>query len=162
MTAMDFLDPDAQLGYLLVRAAREVSRSWLAAVHRHGINPRQFSTLAIVAREPTLSQGELARRVMVTPQSMSESIAGLITAGLLARETPEPGRAARLALTAAGKALLRKAYPIVKAADEACFTSLSSSERERLGDLLGKLLVVAPAVVERGPRRKSTTRKRSG
>lgn len=159
---MDFLDPDAQLGYLLVRAAREVSRSWLTAVQRHGINPRQFSTLAIVAREPTLSQGELARRVMVTPQSMSESIAGLITAGFLARETPEPGRAARLALTAAGRALLRKAYPIVKAADEACFTSLSSSERERLGDLLGKLLVVAPAVVERGPRRKSTTRKRSG
>jgi len=142
---MEALDPDAQLGYLLVRAAREVSRSWLGAVRRHGINPRQFSVLAILVREPSLSQGELARRVMVTPQSMSESIAGLIAAGLLVRDEVEPGRAAHLDVTAEGKALLRKAYPVVKAADEDCFTSLSPSERERLAGLLGKLVAGPPA-----------------
>jgi len=137
---MEFLDPDAQLGYLLVRAARDVSQSWLKAVRSHGINPRQFSALAILLKEPSLSQGELARRVMVTPQSMGESIVALAAAGLLARDDVEPGRPARLDVTAKGKALLRKAYPVVKAADEACFISLSTSERRVLGRLLGKLL----------------------
>ena len=137
---MEFLNPEAQLGYLLVRAARDVSQSWLKAVRRHGINPRQFSTLAILANEPSLSQGELSRRVMVTPQSMGESIAALTAAGLLARDDVEPGRPARLEVTAKGKGLLRKAYPVVKAADEACFTSLSPSDRKALSSLLGKVL----------------------
>lgn len=137
---MEFLDPDAQLGYLLVRAARDVSQSWLKAVRGHGINPRQFSALAILVNEPFLSQGELARRVMVTPQSMGESIGTLIDAGLLARDDVEPGRAARLIVTAKGKALLRKAYPVVKAADDECFTSLTTSDRKVLSGLLGKLL----------------------
>jgi len=142
---MDALDPNSQLGYLLVRAARKVSQSWLKAVSGHGINPRQFSTLAILVREPSLSQGELARRVMVTPQSMSESLAGLLAARLLTREEGGPGRAARLEVTAEGKALLRKAYPVVKAADDACFTSLSSSERKALSVLLRRLLDEAPS-----------------
>ena len=64
------LDPDAQLGYVLVRAADQVSRPWHAALRAHGINPRQFSVLAWLARDPGLSQGELARRVMVTPQNV--------------------------------------------------------------------------------------------
>lgn len=153
MADMEFLDPHAQLGYLLVRAARGVSQSWLSAVRRHGINPRQFSTLAILARDPSLSQAELARRTMVTPQSMNESLEGLIASGLVARAPVAPGRAARLSVTAEGKALLRKAYPVVKAADEACFTSLSASEREGLARVLGKLLVDAPASRARPSRR---------
>jgi len=137
---MRLLDPDAQLGYLLVRAAHEVSRSWLAAVRRHGINPTQFGTLAILAREPASSQGELARRVMVTPQSMSDSIGALVSAGLLVRHAVERGRTARLEVTAEGKAVLRRAYPVVEAANDACFTMLSSSQRRNLKALLGKVL----------------------
>src|SRR3954471_6322895 len=137
---MRLLDPDAQLGYLLVRAAHEVSRSWLAAVRRHGINPTQFGTLAILAREPASSQGELARRVMVTPQSMSDSIGALVSAGLLVRHAVERGRTARLEVTAEGQAVLRRAYPVVEAANDACFTMLSSSQRRHLMDLLDRLL----------------------
>ena len=68
---MKFLDPDAQLGYLVACVAHDVSRAWYAALRRHRINPRQFSVLASLAREPTLSQAGLARRVMITPQSMA-------------------------------------------------------------------------------------------
>src|SRR5688572_981023 len=106
------LDPHEQLGYLVVRVADQVSRAWFAKLRRHRINPRQFSTLALLVREPTLSQGELARRVMVTPQSMSDSIATLIDAGLLKRAAVKPGRAAKLDVSGRGKALLRKAYPV--------------------------------------------------
>ena len=134
------LDPNQQLGYLVVRVADQVSRPWSRAMRTHGINPRQFSLLAVLAREPELSQGELARRVMVTPQSMSESIAGLLAAGLLRRDRPKRGWATKVALTAAGTALLRKAYPVVEASNRESFSGLTSNERKQLRHLLRKLL----------------------
>jgi DNA-binding MarR family transcriptional regulator len=138
------LIPEEQLGYVLVRAAEQVSKPWLEALRRHGISPRQFSVLAILVQEPALSQGELARRVMVTPQSMSELIATLVEAELLQRSDVPAGRAANLRVTAKGKALLQRAYPIVKQADGKAFAALSAKEREQLGQLLRKLLASAP------------------
>ncbi len=134
------LDPDQQLGYLVVRLAHELSRVWLSALRVHGINPRQFSTLSLLVREPSLSQGELARRVMVTPQSMSDSIADLIAARLLARGTVEKGRPARLEVTRKGKALLAKAYPLVAAIEARSFKALTKGERTELGRLLTQVL----------------------
>jgi DNA-binding MarR family transcriptional regulator len=138
------LDPEEQLGYALVRAAAQISRPWLAAMRRHGINPRQFSVLAILIGEPTLSQGELARRVLVTPQSMSELIAALVEDGLLRRDNVPPGRAARLRVTSKGKALLEKAYPVVEETERKSFAALSAKERAYLGTLLRKLLAGRP------------------
>lgn len=134
------LDPDAQLGYMLVRAADQVSRPWHAALRAHGINPRQFSVLAWLARDPGLSQGELARRVMVTPQSMSESLAALLQSGYVDRDEPGPGRAAQLRLSAAGRRLLARAYPVIEATNRDSFAALSPAERSDLARLLHKLL----------------------
>lgn len=137
---MRTLDPEEQLGYVLVRAADQVSRTWLAALREHGINPRQFSVLAILVREPASSQAELARRVLVTPQSMSEAIASLIDAGLLRRKESAPGRTAVLELTSAAKALLARAYPVVEESEREAFAVLTVAERKVLGRLLRKLV----------------------
>lgn len=134
------LDPEAQLGYVLVRVADRISRGWHASLRAEGINPRQFSMLACLARDPGLSQGELARRVMITPQSVSESLAALVDAGLCTRGEMEAGRPAHLRLTAAGKRSLLKAYPIVEASNRESFEALTSAERADLARLLGKLM----------------------
>jgi DNA-binding MarR family transcriptional regulator len=134
------LDPDAQLGYLVVRVADRMSRSWQAALRAHGINPRQFSVLGLLARDPDLSQAELARRVLVTPQSMSESLTGLLRAGLVERDEAGSGQAARVRLTGAGRDLLRRAYPVVQATDRDGFGALTAGERDDLRRLLQKLL----------------------
>jgi DNA-binding MarR family transcriptional regulator len=134
------LDPDAQLGYLVVRAADRMSRSWHEALRAHGINPRQFSVLGLLARDPDLSQAELARRVLVTPQSMSESLTGLLRAGLVERDEVGSGQAGRVRLTGAGRELLSRAYPVVQATDGDNFGVLTAEERADLGRLLQKLL----------------------
>jgi DNA-binding MarR family transcriptional regulator len=137
---MQTLDPNQQLGYLLVRVADQVSRAWFKALRDHAINPRQFSALAVLVREPSLSQAELARRVLVTPQSMTELIAALITAKLLRRRPLEPGHPAQLEVTARGQASLCKAYPVVEAVDCESFAALNPAERAELGRLLRKAL----------------------
>jgi DNA-binding MarR family transcriptional regulator len=134
------LDPDRQLGYLLVVAAEQQSRAWHDALRAHGINPRQFSMLATLAHDPGISQAELARRVMVTPQSLSESLSRLLDAGLVERGHPEPGRAARLGLTTAGRALLTATYPVVEAFNRDSFAALTGSEQATLGRLLARLI----------------------
>jgi DNA-binding MarR family transcriptional regulator len=134
------LDPDAQLGYLLARAAQQLERPWAAALRAEGINPRQFSMLAWLAREPTLSQAELARRVLITAQSASESLAALLDARLITRKRVPSGLKADVRLTAAGKALLQRAYPIIKTTNREGFQALTPRERDELGRLLEKLL----------------------
>lgn len=134
------LDPAAQLGYQLVRVADQVSRRWHAVLRAHGVNPRQFSVLALLAHDPGLSQAELARRVMITPQSMSESLASLLHEGLISRDEPAPGHAARVQLTAAGRALLAKANPLVEACNRDSFAALTAAERASLARVFDKLL----------------------
>jgi DNA-binding MarR family transcriptional regulator len=134
------LDPDAQLGYLLVRVADRASRTWQSALRAHGINPRQFSVLGLLAGDPGISQAELARRVLVTPQSMSELLVGLVKAGLISRDAVEPGRSARIHLADAGRHLLTVAYPVVQDVNREVFTALTDVERATLDALLRKLL----------------------
>jgi DNA-binding MarR family transcriptional regulator len=134
------MDPDAQLGYVLVRCAEQMARAWHEALREHGVNPRQFSMLASLAHDPGISQAELARRVMVTPQSMSESLARLIAAGLIGRGSVERGRPAELALTPAGRKVLTRAYPVVSAHQSEAFAALTDAERTELARILGKLV----------------------
>jgi len=134
------MDPDAQLGYVLVRCAEQMARAWHESLREHGVNPRQFSMLASLAHDPGMSQAELARRVMVTPQSMSESLARLIDAGLIGRGSVARGRPAQLALTAAGRDVLARAYPVVSAHQNEAFAVLTNAERAELARLLGKLM----------------------
>lgn len=133
--------PRRFLGYLLVRAAHAVARPWEEALRAHGINPRQFSALALLADESGLSSAQLARLLMVTPQSMSESLASLLEAGLVARlEVPSPGRPVGLAITAAGRRLLERAYPVVAETNEQSFAALTASEKKTLAALLTRVL----------------------
>ena len=134
------LDPDRQLGYLLARVADGVSRRWHDALRQRGVSPRQFSVLALLVDDPGLSQGELARRVLITPQSMSELLRGLIDAGLVERGPVRPGRAASLVVTDDGRRLLVAAYPVVREVDREAFGALDGRERSALEALLRKLL----------------------
>ncbi|MBW0101140.1 MarR family winged helix-turn-helix transcriptional regulator [Pseudonocardia sp. KRD291] len=134
------LQPGDQLGYLLVRAGELVSRPWLSGLRRQGINPRQFSVLAIVAADDGLSQAGLARRASITPQSMGELLRRLEEGGLLDRTTARRGTSATVHVTAAGRARLADAYPVVLRLNEESVASLSADERRRLAALLGKVI----------------------
>lgn len=96
--------------------------------------------LACIARDPGVCQAELARQVMVTPQSVSESLAALQDGGWIARDKVEPGRAAKLRLTTEGRKLLQKPYPVLEASNQEFFALLTGGERTELARILQKII----------------------
>jgi DNA-binding MarR family transcriptional regulator len=136
----DPLNPDEQLGYLIVRAAEVVSRPWLRGLREHGINPRQFNVLSILASTTNLSQADLARRTNITPQSMGELLSVLERSELISRGGQIRGVAASIVVTDKARTVLSAAYPIVRRLQEESLTALDTRERELLATLLRRLI----------------------
>jgi DNA-binding MarR family transcriptional regulator len=75
----------------------------------------------------SLTQAQLAQQAGTDPMMTSQVTRKLETRGLLERaQDPTDSRARRLRLTAAGRALVRRALSDVEAADEEYFAALGS------------------------------------
>lgn len=105
----------------LVQTFHVVARGFHRVFAEAGLTPTQFGVLAELAdRErtgaTTPSQAELARIVMLRPQSVGELVAVLVDRGLVVREGPAGrGRRTGLSLTADGRAAVERALPLVRA-----------------------------------------------
>ena len=89
------------------------------------------TTLSVLASRPGLSNAQLARRALVTPQSMIEILSKLEHRALVRRRAaPEHGRILRAELTPAGRALLRRADPVIAAIEQQVLDGIPASERQ--------------------------------
>lgn len=106
--------------------------------HRIGSNRRgRESVMAVIARQPGISQKELAEALDIQPASVSELMMKLEQKGLIFREQDAQDRRSRkVRLTEAGIAQL--AEPKEDPADP--FRALSDEEQAQLQALLEKLL----------------------
>ena len=94
--------------YLLKRAEALARAGIEDALRELAVTPGQYTTMALLKTQREISSAELARRVSVTPQSISETIAVLERKGLIARsESPANKRILRIGITPAGAALLK-------------------------------------------------------
>ena len=99
--------------------------------------------------EPSPSQAELARVVMLRPQSVGELVGDLIERGLAQRDGPGGrGRRAGLELTAEGHAALARAWPLVVAFNAADSTGLDD---DRAAELVAMLRTVRESLSAREP-----------
>ncbi|MEZ4240771.1 MAG: hypothetical protein R3F59_32380 [Myxococcota bacterium] len=123
------LDPDDQLGYRLALAADRAHRAWSRALRDLGIHPRQFSMLALLDREPGLSQAELARRACSSRRrARARRWRASAATGCSSTRRPSPARRGPR-LTAAGRALLARAVPALEAAHREVFGHLTDAEQ---------------------------------
>ena len=103
-------DPDdgsPTLLYLIGRIDRVVRRRIDEVVGSHGLSVNQYTTLSVLERRSGLSNAQLARRALVSPQSMNEVLLTLERRGLVRRRAhPEHGRILQARLTAKGRRLL--------------------------------------------------------
>ena len=118
-------DGGPTLLYLIGRMDRVVRRHIDDVVKAKGLSVNQYTTLSVLDHRSGLSNAQLARRALVSPQSMNEVLLALERRGLVQRHAhPDHGRILQSRLTAKGRRVLR-----------ACDTGVHEVESLMLGDL---------------------------
>ena len=116
---------EPRLSYVIGRLDRVLRRRLSAAVEPSGLTLPAYTALSVLRAQDGLSNARLARRSLVTPQSMSEVLAQLVEQGYVRRRAePGHGRVIRIELTQAGSRALAR-----------CDRAVDEVEREMLGDL---------------------------
>jgi len=124
---------EPRISYVVGRLDRALRRKLGEALRPHGLTVRQYTTLSVLRARSGLSNAQLARRSLMTPQSMNEVLAALVALGLV-RRTPDEahGRVIRTELTAAGAARLEACDDAVDVLEQEMLAGLDARERERL------------------------------
>ena len=130
---------DDRLGHMVKSLEQELSGAKDAALRPMGLTVPQYSALLVIADTPGISGAELARRCLVTPQTMTTVLGNLTVKGLIERRTvPGQGRAMETNITAAGKRLLGRADKKILEVEELLNGQLSKADQQSLRKLLEK------------------------
>jgi DNA-binding MarR family transcriptional regulator len=110
---------EGYLGYLLRQAGGAHRLRMERALADLGVTPPQFTVLTMLAAYPGLSNADVARLAMLTPQTVSVIVANLLRSGAIARRPHAVhGRIQHIDVTEAGKALLKQCRSRVKAIEQ--------------------------------------------
>ena len=116
--------------YLIGRMDRVVRRHIDDVVKAKGLSVNQYTTLSVLDHRSGLSNAQLARRALVSPQSMNEVLLALERRGLVRRHAhPDHGRILQSRLTAKGRRVLRACDTGVHEVESLMLSNLSQSEQ---------------------------------
>ena len=126
--------PDEAAGISLVYAVGRVNHGIRREMKRRlgewELSVPEFTAMSVLIRRPRLSNAQVARRTMITPQAMIEVLAKLERRGFVRREVAsEHGRILRAELTPEGKALLAGVEPEIRALQDELMVDLTQDER---------------------------------
>ena len=128
---------EPRLSYLIGRLERVLRRRVIAAIEPDGLSLPAYTALSVLRAQNGLSNAQLARRSLVTPQSMSEVLALLVELRYVRRRAePGHGRVLRTELTAAGRRALERCDRAVDAVERELLSDLESDEAADLRDAL--------------------------
>jgi DNA-binding MarR family transcriptional regulator len=130
-------DGEPTLLYLVGRIDRVVRREIGAVLKAQGLSVNQYTTLSVLARRSGLSNAQLARRALVSPQSMNEVLLTLEQRQLVQRRAhPDHGRILQARLTPRGRALLARCDAEVHEVEARMVDGLSADDRQALRRML--------------------------
>jgi DNA-binding MarR family transcriptional regulator len=121
--------------YLIGRADRVVRRAIGEVLEAHGLSVNEYTTLSVLHRRGGLSNAQLARRALVSPQSMHHVLLRLEEQGLVCRSAhPHHGRIRQAQLTRKGIRVLTSCDDQVREVEARMVDGLSRTERATLRD----------------------------
>ena len=133
-------DAPADLGDLLMRAARTLRRRWRDVLAHWDLSPHHARALGVVTRRDGVRLTDLAERLRIAPRSATEVADGLQGRGLVER-SPDPGdrRAVLLRATAEGRRVHGEIAAARKADSAELYARLSEADRVTLARILRSL-----------------------
>ena len=117
----------------VVRTSQALARVFSATLAPFGLPPHHFGVLLHLVERPGMSQADLARVVLATPQSVGELIRVMEDRGLVERTAPtRRGLPAAVFASEAGRAALDEVTPAVLAAFTPEALGLDKKTHDRL------------------------------
>jgi DNA-binding MarR family transcriptional regulator len=119
--------------YVVGRVDRGLRTELARRLRPWELSVAQFTALSVLARRPGLSNAQLARRSLISPQAMSEVLAALERRGLVARSAdPAHARIRNATLTADGEAAVRAAARVAGQLQDELLADVPVGERDVL------------------------------
>jgi DNA-binding MarR family transcriptional regulator len=101
-----------------------------------GLSPSEYGVLDHISANPGVSNAELARYLLITPQALGRLTRKITDAGYVTSSSSHHKRRQPLTVTPAGQALHTLARPSIEDALQRLFAGLSRGEQQQLGALL--------------------------
>lgn len=132
---------DRVLTWSVVRVARFAGHRLAERLAAHDLNPIHFGVLAYLAIAPEMTQADLARAVLVRPQSIAPLLDGLEERGLI-RRTGDRARGRRnpVQITDDGRQALDTVWDIALSTNDLSDAGLTDQESAELNRLLLKII----------------------
>lgn len=128
-------------GFLLVRCSAEVVRSANHALEEMGLRVRHMVLLKLAAQDGGIPQRQIVDDLGLDPSAVVNLIDDLAHRDLVERRpNPDDRRSRVVAITTAGRAMLRRASEAVDTAQDVLFTRLPAEDREALARILRAIL----------------------
>jgi DNA-binding MarR family transcriptional regulator len=141
---------EGHLAYLLRQANVALRAHLEREFAAFDVTQAQFAVLTMVAAYPGLSNADLARLSLLTPQTLSVTVANLRRDGLvLSRPHAVHGRIKTLELSESGKAQLARCRTRVNAIEKALAQGLSASEERAVRTWLATVAVTCTGSTRR-------------
>jgi DNA-binding MarR family transcriptional regulator len=138
--------PQGHLGYLLRQAGAAFRLRVERALSDFGVTPPQFAVLTMIAAYPGLSNADVARLSLLTPQTVSVIVGNLERSGAIARRPHAVhGRIRHLDVTPAGRRLLGKCRRRVQAIEAELASGLSRAHERMIRQWLVRVAVAPEA-----------------
>lgn len=117
--------------YIIGRVNHAIRRQMRARLAEWSLSVQEYTTLSVLSSRPGLSNAQLARRALVTPQTMIEILAKLERRGLVERgPDPSHGLILRAELTPDGRDVLSEADRVVLEIQDKMLTSVSQRDQQ--------------------------------
>jgi DNA-binding MarR family transcriptional regulator len=117
------------LGYLLRQASVAARSRMERGLSEENVTPPQFAVLTMVRAYPGLSNADLARLSLLTPQTVSVIVSNLKRAGWLASHPHAVhGRIQQLEITKTGRELLARCRPHILRIEKQLAAGLSAND----------------------------------
>jgi DNA-binding MarR family transcriptional regulator len=151
---------EPSLTYVIGRVGQGLRRALRERLRPLGLSVADVTTLSVLRGRTGLSNAQLARRALITPQSMLEVLASLEQRALVVR-TADSGNARimRAELTADGRRTLARADAEIAALEDRLLGGVDASDREvvrealvhLMGELSSSFRDAGPAGARRSP-----------
>jgi len=125
------LRPEPSLVYVIGRVSQGIRRELRERLTSCELSVADVTTLSVLRGSACLSNAQLARRALITPQPMIEVLASLEQRGLVRRRAdPANARIMRAELTASGRRLLARADAVIAALEDELLAGTAPQRRE--------------------------------